>query len=181
MSKTRGLSASLEDYLEAIYHIVGQKRAARAKDIVQRMGVHNSSVTQALRALSERGLINYAPYDIITLTAAGHKVANNVVRRHQTLMDFLVKILALDEGTAEDVACKMEHAISADIQQRLADFLVFMESCPLTEVEWREPWGFMCMRCEAETAAGDCEVETCRFRDAVLAGREDSRGHSPDS
>lgn len=181
MAETSGLSASLEDYLEAIYHIVGQKRAARAKDIVQRMGVHNSSVTQALRALSERGLINYAPYDIITLTAAGHKVANSVVRRHRTLMDFLVKILALDEETAEDVACKMEHAISAEIHQRLADFLVFMESCPLTEVAWREPCGFVCMRCEAENKAGDCEVEVCRYREVVLAGKVGKSGNSPDS
>ena len=46
------LSASLEDYLEAIYHTVVAKGAARAKDIVLRMGVHNSSVTQALRSLA---------------------------------------------------------------------------------------------------------------------------------
>ena len=44
------ISASLEDYLEAIYHTVEAKGAARAKDIVMRMGVHNSSVTQALRS-----------------------------------------------------------------------------------------------------------------------------------
>jgi DtxR family Mn-dependent transcriptional regulator len=54
-------SSSLEDYLEAIYHIVHEKQAARAKDIVERLGVKNSSVTGALRVLSGKGLINDAP------------------------------------------------------------------------------------------------------------------------
>ena len=50
MPKQMRVSASLEDYLEAIYHTVDFKGAARAKDIVQRLGVHNSSVTQALKS-----------------------------------------------------------------------------------------------------------------------------------
>jgi DtxR family transcriptional regulator, Mn-dependent transcriptional regulator len=77
------LSASLEDYLEAIFHVIEDKQAARAKDIVERLGVHNSSVTQALRALSERGLVNYAPYDLVTLTEAGRTAAAEVVEKHQ--------------------------------------------------------------------------------------------------
>ena len=170
MATTKQLSASLEDYLEAIYHIVGQKRASRAKDIVQRMGVHNSSVTQALRALSERGLINYAPYDIVTLTAAGHKVASNVVRRHKTLRDFLVKVLALDEETSQEAACKMEHAVSSDIIQRLVDFLEFMESCPLTEVKWKETVGFYCGNCDPQTDATRCESQICGLKQTVSAG-----------
>jgi len=164
MTPIKPLSASLEDYLEAIYHICNQKRAARAKDIVLRMGVHNSSVTQALRALSERGYINYAPYDIITLTAAGHKVASNVVRRHKTLRDFLVQVLALDEGTAQEAACKMEHAVSADILQRLVEFLEFMDSCPLTEVRWKETVGFYCGNCEPESDAVECQSEVCGLK-----------------
>ena len=75
------LSASMEDYLEAIYHIVSAKQAARAKDIAKRLEVNNSSVTGALRILSEKGYINYAPYDVITLTPKGHKHAEDVVRR----------------------------------------------------------------------------------------------------
>ena len=75
------LSASLEDYLEAIYHIVAEKQAARTKDISQRLKVNNSSVTGALRALAERQLVNYAPYEVITLTASGKKIARDIVRR----------------------------------------------------------------------------------------------------
>jgi len=100
MSET--LTASLEDYIEAIFHIVARKRAARAKDIARRMHVNNSSVTGALHALSERGLVNYAPYDVITLTDEGTEIAKDVVRRHEVLRDFFVRVLSLDDEEADD-------------------------------------------------------------------------------
>ena len=124
------LSASMEDYLEAIYHIVVAKQAARAKDIAKRLKVNNSSVTGALRSLSEKGFINYAPYDVITLTPKGHKHAEDVVRRHEALMDFFTKVLCVDQAEASDAACKMEHAVSRTILDRLIRFVEFIEICP---------------------------------------------------
>ena len=70
-----GLSASLEDYLEVIYHLERSNRVARAKDIADQMNVQRASVTGALKALAGRGLINYSPYSYITLTSAGRTVA----------------------------------------------------------------------------------------------------------
>jgi DtxR family Mn-dependent transcriptional regulator len=122
------LSASLEDYLEAIYHIVQKKQAARAKDIVQRLRVKNSSVTGAMRALADKGLINYAPHDVITLTAEGRRVSEGVVRRHEALRDFFVKILSLEMELADTAACSMEHALPAKILVRLIRFVKFVES-----------------------------------------------------
>lgn len=124
------LSASMEDYLEAIYHIVTAKQAARAKDIAKRLDVNNSSVTGALRTLSEKGFINYAPYDVITLTPKGHKHAEDVVRRHEALMDFFTKVLCVDQTEASEAACKMEHAVSRNILDRLIRFVEFIEICP---------------------------------------------------
>ena len=71
------------------------EKMCRAKDIADRLQVNKSSVTGALRSLSEKVLVNYAPYDIITLTAGGEKLAKDIVRRHETLKDFFVKILLL--------------------------------------------------------------------------------------
>jgi DtxR family Mn-dependent transcriptional regulator len=156
------LTASLEDYLEAIFHIVEAKRAARAKDIVLRLGVHNSSVTQALRSLSEKGLVNYAPYDLITLTPEGLTAAHDVVRRHRTLKDFLVKVLELDEQTAEDGACKMEHAVSTEIMGRLIKFVEYFDACPLNDVRWDAELGYYCNRCEgARGGEHVCGREVC--------------------
>jgi DtxR family Mn-dependent transcriptional regulator len=126
----------MEDYLEAIYHISSEKQAARAKDIAERMQVNKSSVTGALRSLSEKGYVNYAPYDIITLTADGQTIAKDVVRRHETLKDFFVKILLLEEEEAEEASCKVEHAISDKILDRIINFVEFLEICPRGGREW---------------------------------------------
>src|SRR5512142_1982408 len=89
------LSESLEDYLEAIYHLEREARVARAADIASRLNVSRPSVTGALRGLAERGLIHYVPYGTVTLTAEGRRAANAVVRRHSILKEFLEKVLSL--------------------------------------------------------------------------------------
>ena len=136
--KVKNLSASLEDYLESIFHIVAEKSAARAKDISDRMKVNRSSVTGALHALAQKGLINYAPYDVITLTPQGKSLAEDVVRRHEILQDFFVKILAADTAAAAQAACKMEHAVSPEIIERFCHFIEFMEICPRGGPDWVE-------------------------------------------
>lgn len=126
------LSASLEDYLEAIYLIIKEKKAVRAKDIAKRLGVSNASVTGALRTLSKRGLIHYAPYDVISLTEKGNAVAADIVKRHEILKEFFVKALAVSEELADEAACKMEHGIPQEIIERFVHFIKLLESCPLS-------------------------------------------------
>jgi DtxR family Mn-dependent transcriptional regulator len=153
MSESEKLSASLEDYLETIFHVVAEKQAARAKDIAKRLNVNNSSVTGALRSLSEKGYINYAPYDLITLTAKGTELARDVVRRHEALQDFFTKILQIPPDEAEDAACKMEHAISPNILNRLIQFVEFVDICPRGGEDWIRGFGRHCERSEV----GGCE------------------------
>ncbi len=155
------VSASLEDYLEAIYHVVEAKGAARAKDIVLRLGVHNSSVTQALRSLSEKELINYAPYDVITLTANGERIALDVVKRHTTLSAFLNKVLGLPDQEADEGACRMEHAVNPAIMERLVKFVEYFENCPMNDVQWDEEIGFFCSKSDKEKSGHNCNRDSC--------------------
>jgi DtxR family Mn-dependent transcriptional regulator len=136
----------MEDYLEAIFHISSEKQAARAKDIADRLKVNKSSVTGALRSLSEKGYVNYAPYDIITLTDKGKILAEDVVRRHETLKDFFLKILLLEEDEAEEASCKIEHAISNKIMDRIINFVEFIEICPRGGQEWIKGFRRHCER-----------------------------------
>ncbi len=156
MAETKAieLSASLEDYLEAIFWIVRQKQVARAKDIGDRLDVGRSSVTGALHALAERALINYAPYDLITLTEKGKTIAEDVVRRHEVLRDFFVKVLAVGADDAEAAACKMEHAIPEDVLQRFLAFVEFVDRCPRGGTKWIK--GFS-NHCEEDKTPGNCE------------------------
>ena len=63
----RELSSTLEDYLEAICRLEQEKGFARVRDIARALGVANSTATAALQALSKKGLINYEPYEPVTL------------------------------------------------------------------------------------------------------------------
>ncbi|BBO92428.1 DtxR family transcriptional regulator [Desulfosarcina ovata] len=154
MPKSKPLSANMEDYLETIYHIVSEKRAARAKDIAVRMAVNSASVTGALRLLAEKGHINYAPYDVITLTPEGETLARDIVRRHEILKDFFTKVLDVDDAEAEESACKMEHAISPTIIDRLVRFVEFIQICPRGGEEWM---GGFRQFCEKADAFSGCE------------------------
>ena len=136
MKKNEKLSESQEDYLEVILDLERENKVARAKDIADWVKVNKSSVTGALRSLSEKGLVNYAPYDIITLTTKGRRLAVEIVRRHEALKDFFVKVLLIEADEAEEAACKVEHAISKNIIDRLINFVEFLEICPRGGKEW---------------------------------------------
>lgn len=156
MIETEALSASMEDYLETIFHIVVEKQAARAKDIAKRLDVNNSSVTGALRSLSEKGYINYAPYDLITMTEKGKKHAEDIVRRHEALRDFFVKILCIEETEAEDTACKMEHSVSRTVLDRLIQFVEFVDLCPRAGDDWVKSF-WKSFKCRQDVPYEKCE------------------------
>jgi DtxR family transcriptional regulator, Mn-dependent transcriptional regulator len=176
MAATDALSESLEDYLEAIFHIVARKHAARAKDISDRLNVSSSSVTGALHALADRELVNYAPYDVITLTPEGHRLAEDIVRRHDVLHAFFVKVLAVDEDEAETAACKMEHAVPRSILERFLEFLEFIETCPRAGFTWVQ--GFGC-HCRESMDKAECVRCVQRVLDEVR-GPEDTPGAPAD-
>lgn len=136
MKKSDKLSSSLEDYLETIHHIETEKKAARVKDIAGRLNVRSASVTGALRALSRRGLVNYSPYDIVTLTPEGETVARRIVRRHGALNNFFRKVLCMEEKVAEDCACRMEHLVSDGVLERFVSLAELLESGPCGAVAW---------------------------------------------
>lgn len=158
----KGLSESLEDYIEAIHHIVRAKGAARGKDISERLKVNRSSVTGALHALAEKRLVNYAPYDVVTLTAEGRRAAQRVIRRHEVLKDFFRRVLGLEEGIAEETACRMEHAASQAVLERLEQFIEFIRVCPRIDIQWIEETGYFCHRPDSREDCRRCIEESLR-------------------
>ncbi len=148
------LSESLEDYLEAIYRLERESGSARPADIASRLDVSRPSVTGALRTLSDRGLIHYAPYAAVALTSAGRKRAAEVARRHGILKEVLERVLSLPAEKAERAACRMEHVLEADVLSRFLDFARFTDSCPLRTTRWISGTGFVC---DAKGVLAECE------------------------
>lgn len=125
-AKSDNLSASLEDYLEAIFNLAGQSNMARSKDIAKSLNVSKSSVTGALRLLKKKGLANYRPYDYVTLTDAGKSAAAEVVRKHNILKSFFVDVLGVDRDIAQQAACRAEHTLGQGVIARLLCFIEFI-------------------------------------------------------
>lgn len=125
-AKNSNLSASLEDYLEAIYNLAGESNVARSKDIAKLLGVSKSSVTGALRVLKKKDLANYKPYDYVTLTKTGQAAAAEIVRKHNILKSFFVNLLGIDVDIAQQAACKAEHALGPEVIARLLGFIEFV-------------------------------------------------------
>jgi DtxR family Mn-dependent transcriptional regulator len=99
---------------------------ARSKDIAESMGVSRASVTGALRALSEKGLVHYKPYGYTTLTEEGRDAARRVARRHEVLGLFFENVLGVNAATAQSAACRTEHTLGPEITARLMAFVEFL-------------------------------------------------------
>ncbi len=132
------LSASLEDYLETIFFLSREDGKARPKDIATRMRVRAASVTGALKALAEKGLVNYAPYASATLTERGREVASKIAVKHEALLHFFTQVLGIEAAEAEEFACSMEHTIPDHILQRFVRFAEYTEKCPNFNANWQD-------------------------------------------
>ncbi len=130
MTSSPPISTTGEDYLETIFRLVDEKGVARVRDIAAALSVHKSTVSSSLKGLSEKGLVNYSPYEITTLTPQGREIAEDVVRRHAIIRDFFVQVLALGGDLADANACRAEHILDAEVLERLASFARFVSECP---------------------------------------------------
>ncbi len=106
-----GLHSSGEMYLETIYVLSERLDAVRALDISEHMGFSKPSVSRALKLLRGDGYIDIDGAGHITLTESGRGIAEKIFERHTILTSVLVMI-GVDEKTAADDACKIEHDIS---------------------------------------------------------------------
>ena len=102
---------SSEDYLEAMLMMREQHGYVRSIDIAAELGVTKPSVSYATKRLRENGYITMEIEGLITLTEAGYTIASRIYERHKTLTAFFVR-LGVDEETAREDACKVEHDLS---------------------------------------------------------------------
>ncbi len=128
MTSDSPLSPSMEDYLETILSLETLHRVARVKDIAAALNVQMPSVTSALKALREKGLVNYEKNSYIVLTDKGMQIAQSVTQRHFAVAGFLHKVLCLSVEEAQDTACRIEHVISPEIARRLEHLTRFIET-----------------------------------------------------
>lgn len=121
------LTRAGEDYLESIYRLLldsGEPDGSvRSVDVADQLEVSKASVNKALNQLKDMGMVTQSRYGRVTLTSEGEKYAKIVWRSHRALRAFLQTDLGVEPETADEEACLMEHALSADTMTRLIDYL----------------------------------------------------------
>ncbi|MXV50209.1 metal-dependent transcriptional regulator [Pedobacter sp. HMF7647] len=124
-------SQSEENYLKAVYHLSGETgKAVSTNSIAEVICTKASSVTDMLRKLAKKGLINYIKYQGVTLTDKGRNTAVDIVRRHRLWEVFLVEKLGFKWDEVHDIAEDLEHIESEILVTRLDEFLGFPKTDP---------------------------------------------------
>ncbi|SDL66034.1 DtxR family transcriptional regulator, Mn-dependent transcriptional regulator [Daejeonella rubra] len=113
-----------ENYLKAIYHLsTGNSSVVSTNQIAEMTNTKAASVTDMLKKLADKKLINYIKYQGVTLTETGKKAAVNIVRKHRLWEVFLVEKLGFKWDEVHDIAEELEHINSESLINRLDDFL----------------------------------------------------------
>lgn len=122
------LTASMEDYLEMIYRLSRDTGFTRIHDLASALNVQPPSATKMVQRLAEIGAVNYERYGMIILSKKGEELGSALLERHQIIEDFL-KLLGITKGVLEETE-KIEHTISTETLNCLADFVEFFKNRP---------------------------------------------------
>jgi Mn-dependent DtxR family transcriptional regulator len=122
ITDTVELSKALEMYVKVAYALEEEFGTATVSDMAERLGVKAPSVTAALQKLDSIGMVKYRRYQNVKLTRVGKTVAKKLHDRNKTLMDFL-RMIGVDEETAFNDACEIEHVVNPKTIEKLAEYL----------------------------------------------------------
>ena len=124
MTPARSFSPAVEDYLKAIYRLEGDTGEPVTTNALRGwLGVTAPSASGMLKKLDDMGLVVYAPYRGVQLSDAGRRMALGVIRRHRLLETFLAQTLGLSWDKVHDEAEALEHALSPELCDLIADRL----------------------------------------------------------
>lgn len=107
------IQKAAEDYLEAMLMMKEKHGYIRSIDVAEQLHVTKPSVTYTTKRLRENGYITMDKDGLITLTETGMEIASRIYTRHKLLTEFFVH-LGVDEATAREDACKVEHDVSEE-------------------------------------------------------------------
>jgi DtxR family Mn-dependent transcriptional regulator len=123
-------TATVEDYLQEIYDLHEEGKPAIAARLAERIGVSSPTAWATLHRMERDGLVTLDERHEVQLTAAGTEAAESIKRRHFLAERLLVDILGLDWADAHEEAHRIEHAVSARVEERIMRLLGNPTTCP---------------------------------------------------
>lgn len=122
------LTASMEDYLEMIYRLSRENGFTRINDLATALNVQPPSATKMVQKLADVGFVDYEKYGMILLSQKGEKIGKALLERHMMIEEFL-NLLGVSGDVLEETE-KIEHTISTQTLDCLADFVEFFKERP---------------------------------------------------
>jgi DtxR family Mn-dependent transcriptional regulator len=110
----------MQDYLKAIYKLQDRSEQVPTSALAEMLGVAPASVTNMCKKLAELRLVEYEPYQGVSFTPAGKKMALEIVRHHRLIELYLAEALNVPWDQVHEEAEKLEHVISEDLEERMA-------------------------------------------------------------
>ena len=130
MKTEESLSATVEEYLESIYNMNAEDEVVIGARLAEKFHVSAPTVTEMLKRLVRDGYIEMDAKRQVTLTEAGNKAAEAVLRRHRLTERFLVDMLGMQWHQVHEEACRLEHFISGAVEDRVIASLNYPTTCP---------------------------------------------------
>lgn len=121
---------AIQDYIKAIYFLSEGGHPANTNRIARRLGTSSPAVTKMLKTLAERGWVTYKRYYGVQLTEAGETMALEVIRHHRLLERYLMEHLGFRADEVHEQAEVLEHHISEEFEDRIADIMGHPKTCP---------------------------------------------------
>lgn len=115
-------SASIEDYIKAVYSLEHEHERATTQRIAQRLGVKMASVSGMMKHLAAEGYVTHTPYRGAQVTEKGRAVAIRTIRRHRLVESFLVKVLGMGWDEVDADAEELEHVLSDPLVERVYEY-----------------------------------------------------------
>ena len=112
-----------ENYIKAIYHLQQTNETVSTNALAQHIGAKAASITDMMKKLQAKKLLNYLPYQGFNLSREGNKIALNIIRRHRLWESFLVEHLQFDWGEVHEIAEQLEHVSSQKLIDKLDAYL----------------------------------------------------------
>jgi DtxR family transcriptional regulator, Mn-dependent transcriptional regulator len=117
------LSESIQNYLKEIYLLGAEGKTVTTSALAESLGISSASVTSMIKKLAAMKLSRHSPYRGVELTPAGEKIALEMIRHHRLIETFLAQALGVPWDCVHAEAERIEHVISEDLEERIANFL----------------------------------------------------------
>lgn len=150
-AKRLDMSPTMEQYVEAIAHLLQQDKVCTVSEIAEAAQVTRPAASRAVRGLVDRELVVHKSYGYVDLTDKGQQLAEQLSTRHRALYEFFTEVLDMDRSWSDNEACRLEHQIDDNLIKRLEMLRNFLGGDTQRQDSWRD-------YLEAETDTGKTQL-----------------------